>query len=281
LQVSRADDMRLIVAAKERGMPVTCDVNPAVLALTPDDCRPSSRVPAAQMVSGYHDVAALWEHLGHVDCFSAGTDGDLAALVPIVLTLVAEGRLTLDDVVLRLCDNPRRVLHLAAQPDTFVEIDLDKTWRLPQHSILGDRPVRGCVRRVVLRGQTAFVDGKLSAESEGIDVTPVPGAQAGRSHAGGFPSLMMGGAHVEVWMPPGNLPQRPPPGMTIGCSAVAVGTAPQIGPFTLAHRRRLRATSRCSRRSCRPRRCPCSATRPCSGLSLTATTLRRRPTWVR
>lgn len=43
-------------------------------------------------------------------------------------------------------------------------MDLDKPWRLPESSALGDRAVRGCVRRVILRGQTVFVDGKLSAE---------------------------------------------------------------------------------------------------------------------
>lgn len=197
-QVARADDLRLIVAAKERGMPVTCDVNPAVLALTPDDCRASSSVPAAQMVTGYHDVAAIWEHIGAVDCFSAGTDGDLSTLVPVVLTFVAEGRLSLDDVVVRLCDNPRSILGVAAQPDTFVEVDLDKAWRLPAASCLGDRPVRGCVRRVVIRGQTAFVDGKVCTDSEGVDMTPAAASSSGRQHLGGFPSLMMGGAHVEV-----------------------------------------------------------------------------------
>jgi dihydroorotase-like cyclic amidohydrolase len=74
------------------------------------------------MVSSYQDVAALWEYLGGVDCFSAGVEGDLSMLVPVVLTLVSEGRLTLEDAVVRLCDNPRRILNLANQPDTFVEV---------------------------------------------------------------------------------------------------------------------------------------------------------------
>lgn len=44
---------------------------------------------------------------------------------------------------------------------------MDKVWRLPETSPLGDRLVRGCVRRVVLRGQAAFVDGKIAAKVSG------------------------------------------------------------------------------------------------------------------
>lgn len=74
------------------------------------------------MVSSYTDVHAIWESLSAVDCFSAGTEENLAHIVPVVLTLVHEGRLSLDDVVLRMSENPKRILGLSGQADTFVEV---------------------------------------------------------------------------------------------------------------------------------------------------------------
>ena len=80
--------------------------------------------------------------------------------------------------------------------DTFVEVDLDKTWKLPEDSPLGARVVSGCVRRVVLRGQTAFVDGKL-AQGEGVDVLPTPQPQPARQQVG-FPSALMANSHAAA-----------------------------------------------------------------------------------
>lgn len=74
------------------------------------------------MVGGYEDVEALWENLHLIDCFSAGADADLSLLLPVVLTLVSEGRLTLEDLVLRMHEAPLRILNLPSQPDTFVEV---------------------------------------------------------------------------------------------------------------------------------------------------------------
>lgn len=174
-------------------MPVTCDVNPLVLLLTPEDFTAGAKVPLAMSVGSYDDVAALWENLHIVDCFSAGPEGDASMVTAALLTLVNEGRLSLEDVVAKMHDNPKRILHLPTQPETFVEIDLDKTWRLPESSPLGGRTVSGRVRRVVLRGHTVYVDGKLCTEGEGVDVLPSSAAQSAFTPQAGFPSALMAG----------------------------------------------------------------------------------------
>lgn len=43
-------------------------------------------------------------------------------MLPLLLTAVSEGRLSLDDLLQRLHHNPRRIFHLPPQEDTYVEV---------------------------------------------------------------------------------------------------------------------------------------------------------------
>lgn len=186
--VSRREEILLIRAAKERGLPVTCEVTPHHLFLCERDLaalggrgevRPRLATPA--------DQQALWDNLQVIDCFAtdhaphtaAEKDGPhpppgfpgLETALPLLLTAVAEGRLTTDDLIARLVTNPRRIFGLPAQPDTWIEVDEAAVWEIrsaEMHSRCGWTPfegrrVRGRVRRVVLRGQEAFRDGLVLA----------------------------------------------------------------------------------------------------------------------
>lgn len=46
----------------------------------------------------------------------------LETMLPLLLTAVSEGRLSLDDLLQRLHHNPRRIFHLPLQEDTYVEV---------------------------------------------------------------------------------------------------------------------------------------------------------------
>jgi len=46
----------------------------------------------------------------------------LETMLPLLLTAVSEGRLTIDDIIKRLYENPRRIFSLPAQEDTYVEV---------------------------------------------------------------------------------------------------------------------------------------------------------------
>jgi carbamoyl-phosphate synthase/aspartate carbamoyltransferase/dihydroorotase len=76
--------------------------------------------------------------------------------------------LTLDDLIQKSVINPRKIFHLPEQPETWIEVDENATYEIraeEQFSKCGWTPfegwqVQGRVKRVVLRGKTAFEDGK-------------------------------------------------------------------------------------------------------------------------
>jgi carbamoyl-phosphate synthase/aspartate carbamoyltransferase/dihydroorotase len=197
--VSLAAEIALIRAAKRSGAAVTCEVAPHHLFLTEADARRlgaygSMKPPLATEA----DRAALWENLDVVDCIatdhaphtSAEKEGQtpppgvpgLETMLPLLLTAVAEGRLTVERLVELTHDAPRRIYGLPAQPDTWIEVDehaRDTLSRSTLHTRCGWTPfegmaVQGRIRRVVLRGQIAFEDGQILARpGSGRVITPV------------------------------------------------------------------------------------------------------------
>jgi len=192
--VSLREEILLIRLAKERGIPVTCEVAPHHLFLTHEDLsggRSEVRPPLATSA----DCQALWANLEVIDCFAtdhaphtlAEKDGPnpppgfpgLETALPLLLTAVHAGRLSLDDLMARMVTNPRRIFHLPEQPGTSIEVDLDETWEIraaQAHTRCGWTPfegwkVRGRVRQVMLRGREAFQDGKVIAKpGDGVNI---------------------------------------------------------------------------------------------------------------
>lgn len=187
--VSRAAEIALIRAAKESGAALTCEVTPHHLFLSQADARRLG--PYGTMsppLAPAADVAALWANLEAVDCIAtdhaphtrAEKEGDspppgvpgLETMLPLLLTAVAEGRLTLERLVELTCTAPRRVFGLPDQPDTWVEVDPDARYTLSEeglHTRCGWTPfagmrVQGRVRRVMVRSQTAFEDGQVRVQ---------------------------------------------------------------------------------------------------------------------
>jgi carbamoyl-phosphate synthase/aspartate carbamoyltransferase/dihydroorotase len=93
----------------------------------------------------------------------------LETALGILLNAVAEGRLSLEDLVQRMHAGPRRIFGLSRQPETYLEVDTDSRWEVRAvelHSRCGWTPfegmlLRGRVRRVVVRGRPAFLDGEV------------------------------------------------------------------------------------------------------------------------
>jgi carbamoyl-phosphate synthase/aspartate carbamoyltransferase/dihydroorotase len=198
--VSLREEILLIKAAKERGIKVTCEVCPHHLFLTKDDIPAISqghpgRGEVRPRLATKEDVDALWQNLDVIDCFAtdhaphtlAEKDGEnpppgfpgLEMVLPLLLTAVDEERLTVDDVILRMHTNPRKIFNLPEQPETWIEVDEKAGYEIKaseMHSRCGWTPfegwqVKGRVRRVVLRGVEAFRDGEiLSAPGSGLDV---------------------------------------------------------------------------------------------------------------
>jgi len=200
--VSLKEEILLIKAARERGVRVTCEACPHHLFLTRDDIPAISqghpgRGEVRPRLASREDVEALWKNLDVIDCFAtdhaphtlAEKDGEnpppgfpgIETALPLLLTAVGEGRLTMDDLLARMVTNPRRIFGLPEQPDTWIELDPeapDEIHAAEMRSRCGWTPfegwkVKGRVRRVVLRGKTAFEDGVVLAEpGQGMNLRP-------------------------------------------------------------------------------------------------------------
>ncbi|PIO77195.1 aspartate carbamoyltransferase [Teladorsagia circumcincta] len=149
------------------------------------------------------DRNALWENLEYIDCFATDhaphtwaekDDPEKAPpgfpgveyMVPLLLTAVSQGKLTIRQLVDRLYYNPKRIFGLPDQPDTYIEVDLNEEWVIPEsggESKAGWTPyagikVRGRVQKVVVRGEEAFVDGVIHVRPGfGVNVRSLSRAQ--------------------------------------------------------------------------------------------------------
>ncbi|MGH2542514.1 MAG: amidohydrolase family protein, partial [Ardenticatenaceae bacterium] len=149
--ISRAAEIVAIRGAKERGLPVSCEVTPHHLWL---DERELPRLgPYGDMrprLATEQDRKALWDALrtGVVDCIATdhaphlreekesdapppGVPG-LETTLPLLMNAVHAGRLSLEQVVALTATNPRRLFALPSQPETYVAIEVGSLWTLPE-----------------------------------------------------------------------------------------------------------------------------------------------------
>ncbi|CAG8710576.1 8294_t:CDS:1, partial [Scutellospora calospora] len=134
--VSTREDIVLIALSKEKGLKVTCDVAVYALFLNSNDMN-----DATNILPSLSDQAALWEYLESIDCFSVGTlpyrlsqsfgfdapvSTGIEETLPLLLNAVNEGKLTLDDIKTRLYMNPQSIFNIPEQPDTYVEVEIDR-----------------------------------------------------------------------------------------------------------------------------------------------------------
>ncbi len=195
--VSRRSEIELIRAAKERGHTVTCEATPHHLFLSSEDLtRLGNRGDMRPRLASPDDVAALWENLSYVDIFATdhaphtlaekgyGGQGDqtpanpppgvpgVETMLPLLLTAVHAGKLSLEDVVLRCVTNPQRIYGLPQQPDTWIEVDVDSPYVLADAAQrtavswtpFADRQVVGRVEAVCLRNEIVYKEGTLLAK---------------------------------------------------------------------------------------------------------------------
>uniref|UniRef100_A0A670I5S3 Carbamoyl-phosphate synthetase 2, aspartate transcarbamylase, and dihydroorotase n=1 Tax=Podarcis muralis TaxID=64176 RepID=A0A670I5S3_PODMU len=223
--VARKEEILIIKAAKQKGIEVTCEVAPHHLFLCQEDLGRigEGRGQVRPMLGTREDMEALWENMDTIDCFATdhvrapgavwgpglchaslshsaphtleeklgkepppGFPG-LETMLPLLLTAVSEGRLSVEDLVQRLYENPRRIFGLPLQEDTYIEVDLEQEWLVPPNTAFSKARwtpfegmrVKGTVRRVILRGEVAYIDGQVSgagrAEREGMPfLHPIP-----------------------------------------------------------------------------------------------------------
>lgn len=197
--VSEKVEIELIRDAKERGLPVTCEVAPHHLYLSEEDL-PRLRGFGVMKppLKRSADVDALWANLDAVDVIATdhaphtlsekesehpafGVPG-LETSLPLMLNAVHEGRLTLDRLVELMHTAPARIFRVPTQEETYIEVDTARRHTIDaanMESRCGWTPfegvsVVGALGRVVLRGHEVVRDGSILVEpGVGHLVTPL------------------------------------------------------------------------------------------------------------
>ena len=188
--VARKSELEVIKAAKDMDLPITCEVCPHHLFLTLDELEGQIGPDKSQVrpcLVTKEDQQYLWDNMEYIDTIGSdhaphtleekethkypGFPG-LETMLPLMLTAVNEGRLTLEDLVDKMYNNPRKIFNLPEQPDTFVEINMKEVWTIPEKTAFSKagwtpfagRSVTGKIKRVVLRGKVVYVDGQVLSE---------------------------------------------------------------------------------------------------------------------
>lgn len=184
--VSSKDELSQIIQAKSEGLPLTCGVTPHHLFLTDIDgqklgpygkMKPSLKSPADQQF--------LWNNLESIDLIESdhaphtktekesnnppfGVPG-LETTLPLLLTAVHKGKLTINEIKRLLHTNPKRIFNIPTDEKTYIEVDETVTYNLSPETLFTkcgwspftDKKVFGKVKSVYLRGFKVFEDGEI------------------------------------------------------------------------------------------------------------------------
>lgn len=188
--ISLQTDLEQIMAAKEKGLPVSCGVTPHHLFLTQEDAKKLG--PYGKMkpyLKSRKDVEFLWNNLEQIDIIESdhaphtkeekenppaggppfGVPG-LETTLPLLLTAVSDGKMEVQDII-RLChDNPKRIFKLPDQNAT-VEVDENEKYIFKNAELFtkcgwspfNEREMKGRIKKVTVRGKTLFENGKITA----------------------------------------------------------------------------------------------------------------------
>lgn len=182
--ISQVSEIAAIQMAKEANLPVTCEVTPHHLFLTEGDgaqletfgiMKPPLRKKDNQealwkgindgivdIIASDHAPHTKEEKLGENPPF--GVPG-LETTLPLLLTAVADGRLTMEKLIELTSTNPAKIFSLVQAKDaSYVIVDLEQKWEIPQGgfqtkcdwSPFSDFRVQGRVKEVWMRGQKAW-----------------------------------------------------------------------------------------------------------------------------
>lgn len=184
--ISLKEEIEQIKEAKESGLPITCEVTPHHLFLTEEDERVLG--PFGKMhppLRTAENVDALWKNLDVIDIIVSdhaphtkeeklsslpppGVPG-VETTLPLLLNAVYQGKLSLDRLVELTSTNPARIFNLKPDHDSWVEIDITESYLIKNSNLktkcgwspFDGKRVIGRVRRVFLRGQKVYEDGKI------------------------------------------------------------------------------------------------------------------------
>lgn len=186
--VATKRDLEKIIEAKKEKLNLTCDVTPHHLSLTEDDTiKLIGFGEVRPALATKKDQEFLWNHLDNIDCIASdhaphtveekklnnppsGMPG-LETMLPLLLTAVDDGRLTMNDISRLTNTNPQKIFNIEQEENTFVEINRDEKYKIENKNLktkCGWSPydgwkVYGKAKRVFIRGIKVFEAGKILA----------------------------------------------------------------------------------------------------------------------
>lgn len=185
--ISSRKELKMIIAAKERGLPVTCGVTPHHLFLNENDIKTLGNFGKMRPpLRTKRDVEFLWKNLKWIDAVESdhaphtikekndplnapnGVPG-LETTLPLLLTSVSRGKLSIDELI-RLCfEGPKKILNIKTEKETKIEVDPNREYTIRNKDLFtkcGWSPfngwkVKGKVTKVYLRGKKVFENEKI------------------------------------------------------------------------------------------------------------------------
>jgi len=186
--MSTSYELKKVIEAKSKGLPVTCGVTPHHLFLSEKHFEQYG--PMAMMrppLRSQADVDFLWKHLKDIDCIESdhaphtlaekqsnnppnGIPG-LETTLPLLLTAVSKNKLGIEEVM-RLCHTgPKSLLGIDQGIETFIEVDPDAEYEIDQSKFFSKAKwspfqgwkVKGKLISVTLRGKKVFENSMVLA----------------------------------------------------------------------------------------------------------------------
>lgn len=210
LHISTADELPLLQKAKERGLPVTCEVTPQHLWFAAPEAyeKLGTRVQMNPPIRSAEHRAAIWKALedGLFDVFGSdhaphtleekakpypaspsGMPG-VETMLPVLLTFAAEGRISYRTIAKMLCETPAELYTMRGKGRIEPGFDADLTFIDPSrsyqvdektlHSKCGWSPYHGetftgRIEAVVVQGSLAVQSGQTVGTPKGkvVDFT--------------------------------------------------------------------------------------------------------------
>jgi len=191
------DQLKTIEKARN-SLDISCEVCPHHLFLNRDDINRLG--PLAVMkppLPSKEDQRKLWENLDKIDIIASdhaphtlqekydqtlpkfGVPG-LETTLPLMLSAVSKGFITLDRFVEMTSTNPRKIFRISPQKNTYILVDFSKRYKITDKGLFtkcGWTPFigtegRGELKEIVIRGRTVFKNGKFIGKPIGRIIYP-------------------------------------------------------------------------------------------------------------
>lgn len=201
--VTTKEEIDLIREAKQVGQKISCEVTPHHLFLSEDDLRELNNFGKMNPpLRKKEDMKSLWNALreGVIDCIAtdhaphekelkekkywdapSGVPG-VETMLPLLLNVVSEGKISLMEIVRCCCENPARLFDLREKGSIaegmdadLTVIDLSKENEIKNEELFTKcrwspfhgRKLNGVVEKTLVNGELVFDSGKIVSEKKG------------------------------------------------------------------------------------------------------------------